>query len=946
MAHDNNAASNPYLPCGAWPQAQPQVQNQHQTQQAPHLHQQQAPNPLQQPQQQFSSQPYQPTSAMPFPLPQLNTSSHSSQPPVMPNMALPPELQGLNLTPQQIGALFSHFQAQSAPSPYGLPPPPPPQFGTAFASCSVHTPPAHLAPPLPEREDGELSDVGQRSMSGQHSNTGFRKRKLVSSHDDQRNVSQRSSEYDSTQTNGHRHLRSNVVDQAPSQPVANASPTTNKSGDDDKALVLPFMAAMNQQGVAFKDFVQEGLDPTLLGRLYQELRIPIALSEEKGDASAPLVASSKTAATVNAPTLTLQPKAANPEPVKTSSVVATKAAPAAPVDRQSYLARLQAAKSKKMSASSPKTTAPASVVESAAPTSLSNTISTEIPKVPTAPALQPPVEPRAPLPPVSVIPNVAPVKEQSASRASDAATELVRKKMEALKSMKRRMAPQPPTLQPPAPSPTPTAQMPPATSLSPEKTESETLPKPGATSSRASIASKSSLPMAGIPGLFMTATSPAPAGATDSNVLPLASARSVPSLDTSSSFSRPADTLSASDHSRSTPQLQRRPTETDKVRTAPEVSRYKRPFGRSRQNSSDDAMIIEVSDDEGGAGDDDMEIQEKTLLTAANALPASIRQSNIRDLPPLRDFPQRPTISKISAFQGTPTPTGTPGTSSDAEELKRKELEINTLQLRIQEFERRKKAVKAKTPSTEPLPETPSATVTLPGLAATPISQPEPAKPDAMLNKRSKLRADISASDALLSSRQSQMMELQRQMAELQKQNEEDERKKEALREELEALDVNTDGMTHVQMQARKNEIDAQTQKAQAQESETHATASSSSLQGSQVATGTEINSESLSEEGQISDDVDMANDSTDVEANSMPRNILAQPSLEAQLNTTANTGLAGPLEGEDEDFAMSESMDEDDSDAEMEPARLFVGNLPFSTTDHELSTLFAGFDM
>lgn len=881
-------------------------------------------------------------------------------------------------------------------------------------------------PPFPsEREDGELSDAGQRSLSRQIP-SGPRKRKLAPSNNEERLVSQRSSGYDGARINGHGHPRPNLASPAsqrrvePAHLQAPSPPVVTNHVSNKKEMVLPFMAALHREGFGFGEFIQEGLDPALLRALYSELQIPVMSAEDKKHAAGALP--SNASVLVNAPsavsaTAGFAPAQAPPvhsKPVKTDTVkqlnptVPKPAVPAAaaPVDRQSYLARLQAAKNKKASAPSPKPSAPTSAP---GPTVVlvPDTIPSPAPAVtfasaPASISVSQPL-PSAQSSSTSLPHHAASVKEQPANKTSDAATELVRKKMEALRSMKqRRFAPPPPTASPTPPLDSTTAQV----HSNPAVDRPETMnvpPKLAHDATATAIPNLQSpvvippgLSAGGIPGLFMTTVSPNPISSGTQDSASVVPAISFPSSQNQQSVSRDVNIPSAPPPvqlpSPPAPQPNFKPprprvaVEPKAAFTPPEPPRYKRPFGRSRQNSSDEAMIIEVSDDEGTAGDDE--------TGDADAVP-SLRQKSVRDLPTIRDFPQRAAFGKTGAFQGTPTPLGTPGAASDAEELRRKEHEINTLQLKIQEFERRKKSLKAKVQSTESLSDTSSTlqrvpsdtngimsllsakmdqslanpldngyetigstTPALPGLARTSVPGLVSTNGGAGPNKQSKLKADISASNAVLTQRRAQMMELQRQMAELQKQCEEEEQKKQELREELEALDINTEGMTHSEMQARKDEIVEQMQDTQSKdetedmELDSNADPETVPEQTSDTAIGRleEQSRKSLPEEGQLSQDSDLANVPVQDKGKAVLSDLSDRPYVGSQATTVDETPL--PTRGSDQeisnddDLSMAESADEDDSSPEVEIARLFVGNIPFSTSSEELSALFSDFDM
>ena len=641
---------------------------------------------------------------------QYTNAQQGVQSTMMPDLALPPDLQGLNLTPQQLGLLFSHFQAQSGAVTF--PPPPPFPLPVTTASLHPHMPliPPESAPlgPQPaqtqnhasahmphnqvqrvvrsDREDGELSDAGHQHALYQPS-TRSKKRKYNVSTQEARRISDRASDHNSAQTNGHSYPHSTSSD-----PRANASQSTKSAGthrshtktgasDDKRSQALRVIAVLHEEGFSFNELLQEGLNPSMLRSVYHELHIPIAAAE--GDQlTAPNAPNDRPQEANSAAFDTTPPSlvadAPKPVPAMSPASAAIKAVTAAPpVDRQSYLARLQAAKNKKLAAASPKPLA-----QAPAPAHAPVTITAPVPTKQSTDEART-VQTATP-------PQTVQSRDQPKNKISgDAATELIRKKMEALKAVKRRQeAKQPIT------STGPPAQKAQLLSEGSVHTEQQRLkgstnmptrvhdgPVSDGPSSQSGAGSTAAI--VGIPGLFMAAGATNP---TDSLSL---TESSLPATMLSPDLEIPKEThnVLASEKSRFVPTSTLRSTSASNKRPVaadlndayvpPEAPPYRRPFGRSRQNSSDDAMIIEVSDDEGG------NLAEEPIQRP--------RQKNIRDLPPLRDFPQRSAFNKAGNTQGTPTPSGTPGAASEVEELRRKEREIRALQLRIQEFERRKR---------------------------------------------------------------------------------------------------------------------------------------------------------------------------------------------------------------------------------------------------------------
>ena len=106
-------------------------------------------------------------------------------------------------------------------------------------------------------------------------------------------------------------------------------------------------------------------------------------------------------------------------------------------------------------------------------------------------------------------------------------------------------------------------------------------------------------------------------------------------------------------------------------------------------------VVIEVSDDEGLAEDDDMDIESVVQKSPSEALhltqiPAGTTKT-IRDLPPLTNFPSRP-IASNTVYTNSPAPVQTLGKSGEPKELTETEEKIRLLKQMIAEKEERQRA--------------------------------------------------------------------------------------------------------------------------------------------------------------------------------------------------------------------------------------------------------------
>lgn len=930
----------------------------------------------------------------------------------MPHLALPPELQNLNLNPQQIAALLSHLQAGSLPF---LPPPPPPP-PSSFAPAAP-LPPLPFPPSLPpasngqglyasagpmhykqekvstsmhgesynrdmtrsgngpartssatqvDREDGELSDGNKPTLSSHPASSGSKKRKLAASSNESRRTSHRPAEYSGTQHNGHSASRQAL------SPEGNAFYRASRaeapqSLQHKKSLALPLLAALHDEGFTFDEFVQEGFDEAQLRTAYDQLKISIhpaagnkTVLQGKTDAhdirSPPAQASiHSNDQAVSTSSKMVEPSVAKPP----SSVnIPTAAKPAPALTRQDYLARLQAAKTKKQGIDAAKQ-ASSSV---SSPKPVGN--------------VTPPVIEAVAQPLISSDDKM-PVAVPSSKQAQ--LTELARKKMEALKAMQRRMANKTAaaaTATPATPlaasrtgvskSPVPTSTNGAGISRTSASEISQTLPRPIAELARAPNTAGQEASSGGIPGLYMPSASSKShpvLAQTSSNVSSHVSdiATTTQQADVSApstSDSSPAPGLSSYFPAGIiTTSARKRPVASDlnEAYSAPDVPRYTRPFGQSRRNSSDDAMIIEVSEDEGTNAAEDL---TTTTNTAANS--SAPRQLSIRDLPPLRDFPPRLTLGRPP---GLSIPSvGTPGTASDTEELRRKEEQIAALNNKIQEMQKRKTALKANGQAGQSLPQTPApasplvskaqttqvlaslasgqqAVVHSSAVAAT--QQPTIISCSSPVDKRSKIQAAITARDIDIKNQKAKIMEMQRQISQMQCQFEEDMQKQEELREELESLDIDTEGMTQSEMQAKKDEIDRNLQDDQPQPADGGDARSLDSEDESSSEFQPEDALAQMTTNGTNSYQQPVSH----VESSSEEEGEVSEAG-EGDMDISQSSPAEYIADQQEEIAAVITTDDQSLDNAEVnEPARLHIGNLPFNITKEELTALFSTYD-
>ncbi|KAI9828215.1 MAG: hypothetical protein M1819_004592 [Sarea resinae] len=334
-----------------------------------------------------------------------------------------------------------------------------------------------------------------------------------------------------------------------------------------------------------------------------------------------------------------------------------------------------------------------------------------------------------------------------------------------------------------------------------------------------------------IPGLFMTSSA---------TPVPLVPAISSPS-QASSSLAQ--DSIN---------NRRKRPVASDfDIGPLPSTGTFKRPFGQDRSQS----VVIDVSDEENDDLADDldseMEIEsdeeshQHAPLTNPQEAP---KTKSIRDLPPLSDVPKKRNTSRNGA-SGAKSGIITPG-SKEQENLKRKEREIEDLQKKIAEIEKRRNAKQAASRAETPTTPQPTTTLSkppfLPGsisvapeqtpsnlgnaanggqaledaatLQEIQLKEAEKAKAEELAKARSeaaerrrKRRAEIESGlpvlDAAVASSKFKLEELKKEMEKLEAAVQEGLEGKKRLVEELESLGIDTEGMPVEALQAKKDEI-------------------------------------------------------------------------------------------------------------------------------------------
>lgn len=526
-----------------------------------------------------------------------------------------------------------------------------------------------------------------------------------------------------------------------------------------------FVKVLNSNSIGYRTLAQEQLDTELLRGLYQSLNLP---SEP-----ASILPPKPNGIALRAPPPT---SAAGPKPnsvignnnqhqksapaVKANVVPASSVKPvASPTasggDRKDYIARLQAAKLAKQAGgtrfSPPQQTHPA---KSAAPVPVVMT-----PRPTTPPTTKPPV-----------------TDEQRARN-----TELIKQRLEAMRANQK---PKLPPANNRSIAPIPSSSSTPIQRSEPNQGALEhfTQPLSSSTGTPNHLAHVPTFP--GIPGLFMNAS--------PTTIAPPIASRPAPSIP----LKRPA------------------PADSTEVSTPRgSVTPYAQPLGQSphTQQEEDDSMIIEVSDDETNGSDmdldDDQSIQER--ITGS-----SIATQDQRQAPGVfPNFSARSDSAKPQSAVSTPGPQ-TPALQAREKELEDKEKQLAAMRLTLKKklAEKREKDRAAAAAMSSPLrqnPPTPGLlTITRANTSSSAVHAiADPAR-DVKRLRRAEIQSRLPTLDAEIANNASRMAQLTKEMEQLMAQNERIARDKEQLTQELESLGIDTEGMSHAELRAKKDEIE------------------------------------------------------------------------------------------------------------------------------------------
>lgn len=606
--------------------------------------------------------------------------------------------------------------------------------------------------------------------------------------------------------------------------------------EEQKRQAETFLTILHSCGYSYSDLQKCGFDPKLVKEVWASLgfslepkahdvemrsfampspvKASVPSSEDKLPAAAPISSAIPAAASTQPPV---------PKPQPTVGITGTNkqnagASVSSPTDRAAYIARLMAAKNSKATVKTA-TTATSPATPSPAP------MASAVASAPCQPDPGPSVSVQE-IPKQEALPSADPAA--LAAQKKEAQNELLRKKIEALKIPKRKAEEEARAKAQAVAaslSASRTSSSSGASAAAPTKTEMPVRPAHQENAQAVSTSSKdvqtSPMPAqspGGIPGLFMTAPVP-------------------------QAILKPFQDSSAAPANRG----RKRPVaaDFDDLQQSRTPTAFKRPFGQSHNDH--EQMIIEVSDDETAGSVNDMDEADELQPSVQRSTQSQPKPGAIRNMPPLTNFPARPNFSRQGSAQSTPPAVQTPISAAKIENLRRKEEEIAALKKKLAEKERQRRAkaqssraptpatpihYQSQTPQRIPSPSAPAPKelpqvqqsvpsevapgVSTPASAALTSAPQSPAEPDWKRRRRAEIQSGISAFDADLYSNMSRLEQLRREMEKLEAENKRRQQEKETLINELENLGIDTEGMPHEELQAKRDEIMQQQQEAQA----------------------------------------------------------------------------------------------------------------------------------
>lgn len=272
----------------------------------------------------------------------------------------------------------------------------------------------------------------------------------------------------------------------------------------------------------------------------------------------------------------------------------------------------------------------------------------------------------------------------------------------------------------------------------------------------------------------------------------------------------------AYNHNNSATNTSRLPPSIPQKRPAPSDTDPSTPHAYQEES-----MIIEVSDDESNGSDMDIDDDQ------TGPQPATSFQDQRQGPGYLSDFPSRSGSTKPASAISTPGPQ-TPATLAREKELEDKVKQLAamklTLKRKLAEKREKDKAAAAAVATSSPMPQDTSMHVqpsqndlhsklsTQTGETGHPVhAHPTNASStgrDTKRLRRAEIQSRLPSLDAEIATNTSRMAQLTREMEQLMAQNERITKDKEQLTKELESLGIDTEGMSHAELRAKKDELE------------------------------------------------------------------------------------------------------------------------------------------
>lgn len=244
------------------------------------------------------------------------------------------------------------------------------------------------------------------------------------------------------------------------------------------------------------------------------------------------------------------------------------------------------------------------------------------------------------------------------------------------------------------------------------------------------------------------------------------------------------------------------------------VTPYTRPLGDSPHAYQEEPMLIEVSEDESNGSEmdiDDDQAQDEATITTPSA--DQQRRKYPGSIP---DFPSQPgSTFPGSSTASTPGPT-TPATQAREDELKRKEDQLAAMKAKLRQkiADRiaKEKADKAAAAMLQSSTATTAEPTTLTPAIPARISISTSADADELIRdvkrrRRAEIQTELPTMDAELASNEEKMAKLAKELEALKALNDKIAADRQRLTDELESLGIDTDGMSHAEMRAKRDEI-------------------------------------------------------------------------------------------------------------------------------------------